>query len=75
MLFVVRDPAVARLLGRHVCGDLCHSELEVARLRPGRSGPVALGLRLPGVTAFGEDARGRLYVGSSSGRLYRLAPR
>jgi glucose/arabinose dehydrogenase len=73
--FVVRDPALLRLRGRYVYGDLCHSELEVARLRRGRSHPVALGLRLHGVTTFGEDVRGRLYVGSSSGRLYRLAPR
>jgi hypothetical protein len=73
--FAVRDPALPRLRGRYVYGDLCHSGLEVARLRPGRSHPVALGLRLRGVTTFGEDARGRLYVGSSSGRLYRLAPR
>jgi glucose/arabinose dehydrogenase len=73
--FVVRDPALVRLRGRYVYGDLCHSELEVARLRHGRSHPVALGLRLHAVTTFGEDARGRLYVGSSSGRLYRLAAR
>jgi hypothetical protein len=73
--FVVRDPALTRLRGRYVYADLCHSQLEVARLRRGRSRPVGLGLRGQGVTTFGEDARGRLYVGSSSRPLYRLAPR
>jgi glucose/arabinose dehydrogenase len=75
---VVRDPRVPALAGRYVFGDLCQGRLRVARLRAGRR---ADDRELPGVrridqlSSFGEDALGRVYVTSSAGPVFRLAPR
>ncbi len=74
---VVRDPGVPALAGRYVYGDLCEGRIRSARLRAGRrtTGRV---LDLPTVSnlsSFGEDARGRVYVTSLDGPVYRLASR
>ena len=31
--------------------------------------------RLPGLTSFGEDGRGRIYLAALGGAVYRLVPR
>jgi glucose/arabinose dehydrogenase len=74
--YVVRDRALPALFGRYVYGDLCRGQLRAARLAPGSaSGDAAV----PGVAkveqlaSFGEDARGRVYVVSLAGPVYRLA--
>ena len=74
---VVRDPALRALAGRYVYGDFCVGQLRSARLAPGRAiEDRALGLRrVPSLSSFGEDARGRVYVTSLNGPVYRLAPR
>ena len=73
---VVRDPNLPALAGRYVYGDLCVGRLRSARLSAGS----AQGDRaVPGVakveqlSSFGEDARGRVYVMSLNGPVYRLA--
>jgi glucose/arabinose dehydrogenase len=72
--YVVRDRAVKSLYGRYVYGDYCNASLRWAKLRPGRaSGGGAIGLRVPAVSSFGEDARGRVYVLSLNGPVYRFA--
>ena len=74
--YVVRDEGVPALEGRYVYGDFCKGELRSARLSAGSaSGDAAIpGLRrVDQLSSFGEDARGRVYVTSLSGSVYRLA--
>jgi glucose/arabinose dehydrogenase len=75
---VVRDPRVPALAGRYVYGDLCEGRLRIARLRAGRLGrdrPLARVRRVEGLSSFGEDALGRVYVVSINGPVFRLASR
>jgi glucose/arabinose dehydrogenase len=73
---VVRDPGLPALRGRYVFGDYCRGRIESARLSPGRARQQrATRLRVDQLSSFGEDARGRVYVTSLSGPVYRLAPR
>jgi glucose/arabinose dehydrogenase len=73
--YVVRDPGVPALRGRYVYGDYCKGELRAARLRSGgATGDRSLGLRtISSLSSFGEDARGRVYVVSLDGPVYRFA--
>jgi glucose/arabinose dehydrogenase len=75
--YVARDRALGRgVFGRYVYGDLCDGALRVARLRPGRArGDRRLGVQVPRLVSFGEDARGRLYAISLAGPVYRIALR
>jgi glucose/arabinose dehydrogenase len=73
--YIVRDRGVPGLYGRYVYGDFCNSHLRVATLRT--SGHVqSRTLSVPeisGVSSFGEDATGRVYVTSLTGPVYRFA--
>jgi glucose/arabinose dehydrogenase len=76
--YVVRDPNVPSLAGRYVYSDLCDSRIRSARLRSGvqTRGRVLNLPRVSQVASFGEDGRGRVYVVSLAGPVYRLsAPR
>jgi glucose/arabinose dehydrogenase len=75
--YVLRDPGLpAAWRGRYVWGDYCRGRIEWARLRAGRRARVhQTGLSVPGLSSFGEDARGRVYVTSLEGPVYRLARR
>jgi glucose/arabinose dehydrogenase len=76
--YVVRDPNVPSLAGRYVYSDLCDSRIRAARLRSDvRTNGRVLNLpRISQVASFGEDGRGRVYVVSLAGPVYRLsAPR
>jgi glucose/arabinose dehydrogenase len=74
---VVRDSSLIALVGSYVYGDYCKGQLRAARLGPGSAtGDRALGLpTVDSLSSFGEDARGRVYVTSLDGPVYRLAPR
>jgi glucose/arabinose dehydrogenase len=73
---VVRDPGLPALRGRYVFGDFCRGRIETARLSPGRAtAQRTTRLRVPSLSSFGEDARGRVYAVSLEGPVYRLAPR
>jgi glucose/arabinose dehydrogenase len=74
---IVRDPSVPALAGRYVYGDFCEGRIRSTRLRAGRR-TTGRALDLPTVanlSSFGEDARGRVYVTSLAGPVYRLASR
>jgi glucose/arabinose dehydrogenase len=74
---VVRDASMPALAGRYVYGDFCEGRIRSARLRAGRR-VTGRALDLPTVanlSSFGEDARGRVYVTSLSGPVYRIASR
>jgi glucose/arabinose dehydrogenase len=75
--YVIRDRSLGRrYYGRYVYGDLCDPRLRTARLRAGRArGDRPLGVQVPDLVSFGEDARGRVYAISLKGKIYRLAPR
>jgi glucose/arabinose dehydrogenase len=74
--YVIRDARLPALVGRYVYGDFCVGKLLTARLRQGgASGRRALGLHVSSLSSFGEDSRGRVYVVSLDGPVYRLDPR
>jgi glucose/arabinose dehydrogenase len=76
--YVVRDRGVPGLYGRYVYGDYCNSHLRVATLRAGRrvqSRTLSGVPTISGVSSFGEDAAGRVYVTSLNGPVYRFAAR
>jgi glucose/arabinose dehydrogenase len=69
--YVVRDPALPELAGTYVYGDYCTGDLSGAVL-PGGA-PRPLGLNVPGLSGFGEDACARVYATSLNGPVYRFA--
>jgi glucose/arabinose dehydrogenase len=72
---VVRDRRL-RLRGRYLFGDYCTGIVESARLRDGDARRVRrTRFHVPLLSSFGEDARGRAYVVSLNGPVYRLVPR
>ena len=74
--YVVRDPALTGLAGRYLHGDNCNPRIYSVRLSSrGASGNRSTGLQLSGLSSFGEDARGRVYVTSLAGGVYRLVAR
>ncbi|MCW3009314.1 MAG: glucose/sorbosone dehydrogenase-like protein [Solirubrobacterales bacterium] len=76
--YIVRDPALKALDGRYVYGDYCLGQLRSVRLSAGKaSGDRAIGglARVSQLSSFGEDARGRVYVLSLDGPVYRFAAR
>ena len=71
----MRDPRRPEPAGRYVYGDFCDGRIRVgdaARRAPGR-GPRARRCAVEQLSSFGEDARGRVYVVSLGGPVYRLA--
>jgi glucose/arabinose dehydrogenase len=75
--YIVRDRQVPGLYGRYVYGDYCNTHLRVATLRTGghvRSSTLSVP-PIAGVSSFGEDALGRVYVTSLNGPVYRFAAR
>jgi glucose/arabinose dehydrogenase len=74
--YVVGDPRLPSLRGRYVYADLCEGQLRT--LRPGlrrARGDRRLGLRVDTPSTFGEDLRGRIYVASLEGPVFRLVRR
>ena len=70
---VVRDPALPAWAGRYVYGDFCRGVLQTAVLSAGRArNETDRKLHVDQLSSFGEDARGRVYVTSLAGPVYRL---
>jgi len=73
---VVRDSQLPALYGRYVYGDYCGGALRSFRVVNGKStGDRGVGLTVPSLSSFGEDARGRVYAVSLNGPVYRLRAR
>jgi glucose/arabinose dehydrogenase len=74
--YVVGEGGPPSLRGRYVYSDFCSGQLRslVPHLH-GASGDRLLGLKVASPTSFGEDDRGRIYVCSQAGGVYRLVPR
>jgi hypothetical protein len=72
--YVVRDRSLGSLYGRYLYGDNCNPGIYSVKLRSGRaSGNRSLPFTVRGLSSFGQDARGRIYLTSLGGALYRLA--
>jgi glucose/arabinose dehydrogenase len=74
--YVVGDRHLPTLYKRYVYADLCEGQLRslVPHLH-GASDEHELGLSVSTPSSFGEDDRGRVYVCSLDGPVYRLGPR
>ena len=73
---MVRDRGVPGLYGRYVFGDFCIGRIESAKLGPGSATQQRrTRLRVPMLSSFGEDARGRVYATSLDGPVFRIAAR
>jgi len=73
--YVVRDRSLGGLDGQYVYGDYCKGQLRAVKLSQTRAtGDHALKLkRVSSISSFGQDARGRIYVASLDGPVYRFA--
>ena len=74
--YVVGDRRLRSLYKRYVYADLCEGKLRslVPHLKRA-SDDRPLGLSVGSPSSFGEDRRGRIYVCSLEGPVYRLVPR
>ena len=74
---VVRDPRLQALVGRYLYTDYCGGEIDSILVRRGRIVKrVRLDLeRRAGITSFGQDALGRVYLTTLTGDVFRLDPR
>jgi glucose/arabinose dehydrogenase len=71
---VVRDPGLPALAGRYLYANLSSGLIQAVRLGAGTAfDDRSTGLRAPGLTSFGEDGCGRIYVTTLDGVLYRLS--
>lgn len=76
--FIVRDPTLARIKGREVVGsylfaDFCGKSLFAFRPRGNKAGKLrSFRFKVRGVTSFGEDRKGHVYVLTYDGYVYRL---
>jgi glucose/arabinose dehydrogenase len=72
---VVRDARLAALAGRYLYGDLCTGQITALVVEGGRvRASEPLGLVVPGLSSFGVDGVGHVYVTSLEGGVYRLDP-
>ena len=74
--YVYRGSAIPDLVGAYVYSDNCNSTIRAVRLA--RDGTVELtrdlGVGTDGVTSFGEDEAGELYVLTATAGVFRLTP-
>jgi glucose/arabinose dehydrogenase len=71
--FVYRGTAVLAARGRYFYGDYCSGIVWSLTVTRGRaSDPRREPFTVAGLTSFGEDARGELYLVSHGGSIYRL---
>ena len=72
--YILRHRSYGGLRGTYVYGDLCEGIVRGARLAPGgASDRQRFSVRVPSLSSFGEDSRGRVYAASLGGPVYRLA--
>ena len=71
---VVRDRSLKSLYGRYVYGDYCAGDLRSFSAQPETlaDDDRPLGLSVEGLSSFGTDNAGRIYVTSLAGPVYRL---
>jgi glucose/arabinose dehydrogenase len=73
---VVRDPRIPALAGRYLYGDLCAGTVTALTIAEGRvSQTDVLDVSVRGLSSFGVDGAGRVYLTSTRGEVLRLDPR
>ena len=73
--YVYRGSRIPDLVGAYVYADYAIGEVWAARQSGGRATETeSLGVSVGGLSSFGEDADGELYVLSLEGAVYRLEP-
>jgi glucose/arabinose dehydrogenase len=76
--YVVRDPELRSLYGRYLYADFCAGQLRsftaADATRGGARDDRSLGVQVPAISSFAEDARGHVYAISLDGPVYRLVP-
>lgn len=76
--YVYRGSAIPELRGHYFYGDFCNRSI-LTLTHPGATPLVPIswgaGLTNGGLTTFGVDGAGELYVGSDGGRVYRIVAR
>jgi glucose/arabinose dehydrogenase len=76
--YVIRDSALPSLQGRYIYADTFDAlggQIRTAVLTPGgASGDAPLGITASGVSSFGQDACGHIYVATLGGSVSRLQP-
>jgi glucose/arabinose dehydrogenase len=72
--YVIRDRALPSLYGRYLYGDFCQGDLRSFTARPGAPArdDRSLGLQVPSLSSFGEDADGHIYATSLDGGVYQI---
>jgi glucose/arabinose dehydrogenase len=71
--FVYRGSAVPDAVGRYFYGDYCSGAVWSLRVEGGGAADVRREpFTIPGLSSFGEDARGELYATSLQGRVFKL---
>jgi glucose/arabinose dehydrogenase len=72
--YVYRGTAVPAAVGRYFFGDYCSGNVWSLRIESGHAVDVRQeSFHVGSLTTFGEDAAGELYLGTGSGRIYRLS--
>jgi glucose/arabinose dehydrogenase len=72
--FVYRGSAIPGLRGRYFYGDFCSGTVWSFRIANGKARAARReAFKVPGLSSFGEDVNGELYLVSLSGPIYRLA--
>ena len=72
--YVVRDRELPSLYGRYLYGDYCQGDLRSFTARAGAPArdDRPLGVQIPSLSSFGEDAAGDIYAMSLDGPVYQL---
>jgi glucose/arabinose dehydrogenase len=74
--FVYRGEEIAAAQGRYFYGDYCSGIVWSLGLREGRGSDITRHrIRVGGLSSFGEDASGELYLVSLDGTIFRLEAR
>lgn len=72
---VYRGSAIPEIRGHYFSSDYCGGWLKSFRYDGGVKDQGDRGIELEGVSSFGEDSAGELYISSSNGKVYRLVSR
>jgi glucose/arabinose dehydrogenase len=79
--YVYRGSGIPGLVGRYLFGDYCSNRVWSFTLEEGTAGDVVelsddldTGALVGGLSSFGEDVSGELYVVSLAGRVFRIDP-
>ena len=71
---VARDPRLPDVAGRYLFGDYCDGKVRSLSVADGKADVRDVGVTVPALSSFGVDGRGRIFLVSTEGGVYRLDP-